>query len=79
MTDAAALVSAEIAEGRRRYAERKALTVDGPCRICGMFGVNVVHDPPDYRAWQVEHVYKMDYYAWAEVGYHPFEAETETP
>ena len=67
----------EIAEGRRLHAQRALIPLR--CRVCGLYAVNVVHDPPEYRAWQIEHVYRVDYYAWAGVDYHPFEPEAERP
>ncbi len=73
MSERVIMSEEEIAEGRRLHAERGR--IPGLCRTCGLYAVNVVHDPPEYRAWQIEHVYHMDYYTWADVGYHPFEPE----
>lgn len=61
----------EVQEARRRHADRERMG-GGICETCGFYGVNVVHDPPEYRAWQNEHVYHMDYYVWAGVEFHPF-------
>lgn len=62
----------EVREGRRRHDEQAAIRSGGPCLVCGFAGLNVVHDPPAYREWSVEHVYCYDYYADAEVGYHEY-------
>jgi hypothetical protein len=60
-------------EERRARMTARYWFAHGPCADCPFDGVNVIHDPPSYRARDPYHCWNRD------VPFHPFREAEPTP